>query len=222
MKEIIKCDTAVLATLRKARKQEQDFLVDVITDHGGGRIGLSSSIKDLLLREKQEQDYTADGLSYLVREFQAFGGHSVANLFRSEPLAYDEILTDVHKKLNGSNSKNKSVSEKEKEIVLGLFGQEWLTLPDRERFDRSTSTKVKSGLFKLSDNLQVDEKGIVSNVGAAAAVAGAVAARAIPAVAIASSAIFIAEKSLGEAYRVTVPFVAQVAWIRMRLQLSIK
>ena len=218
MKKIIKCDPLILETLKRATNEEVDFLVDVITYHGSGRIGLSSSIKDLLLSEKtHEPHYSEDALRYLIHEFQAYGGHSVANIFRNkELLAYDEILTDVYKKLNGTDSKNKSVSQKEKEIVLGLFGAEWLNLSDEDRFDRATNAKVILGYFKLSDNLNFDEKGAAFGLSALVSASIFAACRIIPPAALLSSLVLL-NQSVSEAYRITIPFLAQIGWIRMRL-----
>jgi uncharacterized protein YaaW (UPF0174 family) len=215
MQKTIKCDAALLATLRKAEKEEVDFLVDVITAGGSGRFGLSPSIKDLLIAEKHEAGYSEDGLRNLLHEFQEYGGHSFVNLFRSEPLPYEEILTDVHKKLNGKDSKKKSIAQKETEIVLGLFGAGWQAMPEGERFERATSLRVTSGFFQLSEHLRFDEKGAMSGL---ATVASMAALRVVPVIAIASTAVLISEKAVGEAYRVTIPFVAQVGWIRRRMQ----
>ncbi|WP_146750200.1 hypothetical protein [Komagataeibacter rhaeticus] len=128
MKQIVKCDPELLQFLRKVERKYVDYLVDVLTDNGRGRLALSSSIKDLLLIEKAEQDYTEEGLRHLLHELQEYGGHSLVNMFRSDPLPYSELLTDVHIKLNGSESQKKSDHQKEREIVLSLFGNEWQSL----------------------------------------------------------------------------------------------
>lgn len=216
MKKTIKCDAAVFATLRKAPKQEVDYLVDVITDNGAGRLLLSSSVKELLANEREEPAYTDESLRQLIYEFQEFGGHSLVNMVRDQPLSYAQILTDVHKKLNGLNSVTKQVTAMEEEIVIGLFGNDWRKLTDEERFDRSTSKTILSGFFKLSEQLQVNEKSVASTAATAGVIATALLTRANPWVAAASSVLFVGQKSLGEAYRVTIPFVAQVAWMRMR------
>ena len=209
MKKIIKCDLSILQTLKTATKEEVDFLVDVITDNGSGRVGLSSSIKDMLLSEKQEPQYSEDALRYLIREFHAFGGHTVANVFRKEPVNYDEILRDVHGKLNGRDSKNKSTHEKEEEIVLGLFGAEWRALSAPERFERTTEPSLSTGFFQLPNSSPLREKG------AAFGLAAALSLTMLP-VAVVSSVALVTQKTIGEAYRITIPYVAQIAWIRMR------
>lgn len=214
MKKIVKCDAKLLALLQQSERSEVDFLVDVLTDNGAGRVALSSSIKDLLLHEKAEHCYTEEGLRHLLHELQEYGGHSMVNLFRSEPLAYTELLSDVHKKLNGKDSDTKSERQKEREIVLSLFGQEWRSMPDHERWERCTETKIVSGFFNMQEHLNVDAAGIATGFTAAASTAAFMALRALPPAAIATS-LFAAYQSMSEAYRVTIPFIAQIARIKM-------
>lgn len=214
MKQPIKCDPDILKLLKRVDNQYIDYLVDVITDNGNGRIALSSSIKDLLLAEKAEQDYSEEGLRHLLHELQEYGGHSLVNIFRSEPLLYSELLTDTHKKLNGLDSKKKTDLQKEREIVLSLFGDEWQSLEDHERWKRCTETKVVTGFFKMQDNLNFDEKGVAIGLSTAASAAAFVALRMFPATAIVST-LALASKSVGEAYRITIPFVAHIAMLKM-------
>lgn len=214
MEEKIKCDRQLLVFLQQVEKKHVDYLVDVLTDEGHGRLALSSSIKDLLLTEKVGNNYSAIGLQHLLHELQEFGGHSLMNFFRKEPLTYEELLTDVHKKLNGTDSKTKSAWKKEREIVLSLFGAEWKNLTDRDRWDRCTNTKVLAGFFNMKDNLNFDEKGWASGFSAAASAALFVVTKANP-YAGAAAAVLNVNSSIGEAYRITIPFVAQIAMIKM-------
>lgn len=214
MKKLIKCDSQLLALLQQSERTEIDFLVDVLTDNGAGRMALSSAVKDLLLHQKAEGVYTEDGLRHLLHELQEFGGHSVMNLLRSEPLPYAEMLTDVHKKLNGKDSSTKSEQQKEREIVLSLLGQDWRTMQDHERWERCTEPKVLSGFFNMQEHLNVDAKGVAIGMSAAASTAAFVALRALPPAAIASS-LFAAYQSMSEAYRITIPFVVQIARMKM-------
>lgn len=214
MEQPIKCDVNILKVLKNADIKQIDYLVDVLTDNGRGRVALSSSIKDLLLFQKAERDYTEQGLRYLLHEFQGFGGHSVVNLFRSEPLPYSTLLTDVHIKLNGVDSKKKSDNQKEREIVLSLFGNEWESLGDHERWERCTETKVIAGFFRMQDNLKFDTNGVVFGLSSAASAAAFVALRMLPATALAGY-FGVVGQSLSEAYRVTIPFVAHIAMLKM-------
>lgn len=216
MEQPIKCDMALLQLLKRVDKNHIDYLVDVLTDNGAGRVGLSSSIKGLLLDQKTEPRYSEEALRYLLQEFQEYGGHSVMNLFRNEPLPYAELLADVHRKLNGSGTDDKSDSEKEREIVLSLFGENWQALKDHERWKICTSTKVISGTFNMQERLNFDK----GNVAAGAAAAIAVASRFIPALASRSlaapiAAAITANQSVSTAYRITIPFVAHIAMLKM-------
>lgn len=215
MKAPTACDEGVLNLLLSTDKKHVDYLVDVLTDEGQGRLALSSSIKDLLLEEKTgDEHYSEDALRQLLNELQAFGGHSVVNVFRKDPLSYQKLLTDVHNKLNGSNSKNKSVAQLEREIVLGLFGEQWNTLADHKRLERCTEMKVVSGFFKLEESLKIDNHGVAYGLPAVASAAIFAAMRLHPVTAV-SSMLILASQSIGEAYRVTIPFVVQIAYIKM-------
>lgn len=221
MENFAKCDQHLLALMLRTEKKHVNFLVDVLTDDGHGRMALSSSIKDLLLHELTKEDkYSKQALCHLLHEFQKFGGHSFVNLFRNEPVTYEELLTDVHKKLNGEDSKNKSREQKEREIVLGLFGSDWSSLTDQIRRERTTEIKVISGFFNLTKNLNFDAAGLATGLSAAASAAAFIALRLHPAAAVISSLGFISQ-SVGEAYRMTIPFVAQIAYIKMVNQLQI-
>lgn len=210
MKKTVKCDVDLLRLLLQSDSKEVDFLVDVLTDNGAGRVALSSSIKDLLMYQKEASHYTEDGLRHLLHELQEFGGHSVVNLFRSEPLPYSKLLTDVHKKLNGKCSSKKTVWEKEREIVLSLLGEAWRTMPDHDRWERCTEAKVVGGFFNIQDHLNVDPSGMVVGVSTAAFIAR----RAFRPAAI-TGGLFAAYQSMSEAYRITIPFVVQVARMKM-------
>lgn len=214
MKKIVKCDAELLKLLQQSDIKDVDFLVDILTCNGAGRVALSSAIKELLLHQKEGRNYTEDGLRLLLNELQGFGGHSVVNLFRSEPLPYSELLIDVHKKLNGINSIKKTDSQMEREVVLSLLGDTWNTMSDHDRWERCTEVKVVSGFFKIQDHLTVDASGMVAGLSAAASTAAFIVLRALPQALIASSA-FAALQSMSEAYRVTIPFVTQIARTKM-------
>ncbi|WP_455268957.1 hypothetical protein [Rahnella aceris] len=206
MKAPIECDEGILSLLLPTEKTHIDYLVDVLTDGSRGRLALSSSVKDLLLMEKAGTDpYSEEILRQLLHEFQTYGGHSIANMFRKAPLPYKTILRDVHTKLRGVGTESKTDLKLEQEIVTGLFGSEWKDMPEHTRLDRSTEMNVVSGLFNLGKI--VEPKETARNFGAK----------------IFSNVASIAQTyanlspilSIGEAYRVTIPFVAQLAYIKM-------
>lgn len=217
MKKEIKCDAGLLELLQKSDSKDVGFLVDVLTDNGAGRVALSSAVKDLLIHQKAESHYNEDGLRLLLNELQEFGGHSVVNLFRKEPLPYSELLTDVHKKLNGKDSAKKSTQHKEREVVLSLLGETWRSMPDHDRWERCTEVKVVGGFFNMQEHLNIDPTGVAAGLSASASAAAFIAMRAFPPAAIASS-LFAAYQSMSEAYRITIPFVVQIARMKMLLE----
>lgn len=221
MIKTINCDIGVLHVLKHSSVKDIDYLVDVLTDEGKGRVALSSSVKELLLEEKAQGKYSENALRHLVNEFQEYAGHSVLNLFRKEPVAYEEILTDVHKKLNGKDSKEKSVWQKEREIVLSLFGDEWVLLTDTQRWERCTNTKVLTGFFDMQAHLNFDEKGVL--MGGLSAAASTLAwnilkesAKKAAAAGAITAVVGVAVQAMAEAYRITIPFVAQIAMLKMK------
>jgi hypothetical protein len=222
----IECDNELFLSLRKASPEEVDMLVDVITDFARGRAGLSAEHKKTLVKAKhasRPNGYSEDQLILLGHELQQFGGHSAFNLARrllqKPAIEYTEVVNDVYRKLNGDQANHKTLADKEREIALALFGENWRELPPRERFERSTSVKVLSGLFKLKDALPLGGAGVLVGLSAANSAAlfkvASTGMRLNP-VGLAATAGIGLNSAATEAYRVTIPFVAQMGWIRLQ------
>lgn len=225
----VQCDARLLFTLKNGRAEDIDGLVNIITDYGKGRAFLDAEIKNhlVLVKNKPSADrYDEATLSVLARELQGFGGHSAINLMRNlldRPLVpYEEIVTDVHKKLNGKDSKNKSIHQKHKEIALALFGEDWEQLPFKERHERCISTTVLTGLFNMEKALLVSvAAGMLGGLPAAASAALFLAPKAAVGVggrlfALPATTALGVQSTLAEAYRITIPFVAQVGWMQLK------
>lgn len=220
------CDEVLLERLRHAALAEVDALVDIITDFGGGRAGLDTDIKIKLVMARHDsgdKKYPLEMLQLLALELQQFGGHSVVNAarrWRNRPaVSYAEIVDDVYRKLNGASDTNKIISQKEREIALALFGAEWNDLPFSERYERSTSIRVLSGLFDIKSAMSIGKTGGITGLpaGASAAlfVTANIGARFNPLGMLATVGLGL-HSAVSEAYRVTVPFIAQLGWIRLR------
>lgn len=217
----IACDSELFERLSLASPEEVDVLVDIVTDFSRGRVGLDSDIKKQLVLAKHSSrpiGYTPEQLRLLGRELQHFGGNSAMNLARRllnrSALAYAEIVSDVYQKLNGVGEA--SVAEKERRIALALFGDAWRDLAVGERIERATSASVLAGLFNIEDALM---KSVGKSLGKPLSVAIAAAATAgmrfNPLGAALTAGVGL-QSSVAEAYRVTIPFVAQMGWIRLR------
>lgn len=212
-------DRKLLAQLLAAHPQEIDVLVDVLTDHGKGRMGLEVSIKQKLVmaRHNPKVDrYPLTLLQTLIEELQAFGGNSAMNLARRvlgrSAVPYEEIVDDVYRRLNGSSPENKPLERKEMDIALALFGNGWFDLPVETRLERCINIKVLSGTFSLNEALLHKESGdrLAALLASNSAQLGATY------VGLIAKAGLNVHNIAAEAYRITVPFVAQMGWIRLR------
>ncbi|WP_060509407.1 hypothetical protein [Pseudomonas sp. NBRC 111124] len=221
----IDCDDELFASLLSAKPEEVDLLVDIITDFSSGRAGLDADVKKLLVQAKHSSrpaGYSQQQLELIGYELQQFGGHSAMNLARKflkkAAVPYAEIVNDVYYKLNGGGAGGRSVADKERQIALALFGAGWRELPPGERYERATSARVLAGLFKLTDALSVSSGTAIGLSAASSAALFTVATtgfRLNPFGAAATVGLGL-NSSIAEAYRVTVPFVAQMGWIRLR------
>lgn len=221
----IECSDELFASLLSATPDEVDILVDIVTDFSRGRAGLDAEVKKRLVQAKhgsRPSGYDQQQLELLGHELQQFGGHSAMNLARrflkKSAVSYSEIVNDVYQKLNGRDAASRPLADKERQIALALFGAGWRELAPNDRFERATSTKVLAGLFNLKDSLSLSSG---TAVGLSAASSAALfsmvttGARLNP-IGLAATAGLGLHSSLAEAYRVTVPFVAQMGWIRLR------
>lgn len=225
-KEQPACDEKLLAQLSAAAPEEVDVLVDLITDNGKGRAGLDAGTKEQLVMARHDpraERYPLELLATLGGELQAFGGHSAMNLARRvlgrSAVPYAEIVDDVYRKLNGKDPASKPLERKEREIALALFGGQWRSLPVAERRDRCVNAKVLSGTFSLREALGEERDGWFAGLSTAqsAALFGAASMglRLNPAGLLATAGLGV-QSAVAEAYRITVPFVAQMGWIRLR------
>lgn len=219
------------------------ILIDHITDKGEGRISLSSDACAQLVRAKKFNKVSPDDVALLVTEIRAFGGNTVFNLFRGgNGVPYKEILCDVadHLKVN-YNSKNDCATI-EMAVLLKVLEQsiEKMTAQEREELFESLGGSFTGTGPLMMASLQAAIR--VSGFAAyklAAVVAQATAKailgrglaftttaplmRGISAFAgpigWAVTGIWTAFDMASPAYRVTVPCVVQIAYMRQK-QLS--
>lgn len=224
--EQLSCDQELLERLSGAKPEEIDGLVDVITDFGKGRAGLDTRHKKSLVLaryDSKKNRYDRTILTLVANELQSFGGHSAVNaarrLFGRSGVSYEEIVDDVFKKLNGIDAGTKSCSQKEREIALALLGDNWKELSMRERFEKSTSTKVLTGNFFIEKTLSGKARGAASGIlntkKTSIAAVASYGLRLNPIGAALAAGVGI-NNALTEAYRVTIPFVSQMGCISFR------
>lgn len=236
--DVINDDKELLTLLLAADAVDVGVLVDFLTDSGSGRLAMSSNVKHALISAKQKAKYSRDTLLLLIRELELFGGNSIANVVRRTGVPYAEIVRDVAKYVHAEVTGNEPIEVLELKILQRLVTKLWEKMTEQER--AAFAGKVHAD----NDVVDVGLAAILSAIGsgglsAARAGMGGVAAVApllaegaftagavtvggraatallgVVGIAIASAAgVHLAAK---EAYRVTLPCVAQIAYIRQK------
>lgn len=197
-------ETELVNFLSTVHKKHIDELIDILTDFGSGRIALNSTVKDILLHEKELSlcnSYCKDFIELIITEFQLFSGNSVSNLFRNKLISYNSILDSVYASLI-SKGNDTTISEKENSIIQHLLGKNWETKSFDERFKLSTKKSVilKNNLVSSFDFA------MIANLG------GKIFSRTNPITGLATTIFSFS----AEAYRIMIPFILQISWLKMK------
>lgn len=234
----IKNDEALVNLLLRAQKSDIDLLIDYITDNGKGRVSLSGSVRSLLTSAKDLNEIDDDTIRILIRELQLFGGNSFINLFRKNGVNYAEIVNDVLERLKIPVQKSASLERKEILIISKVFENAWDKMTEAERKEILNNLGLKSttGIEALHLLLPRISLGgiaayqitalIASSIASMlagrgiAVVAGLGAGRVLGVIAgpigIALTGLYSAYDLASPAFRVTLPCIVQIAWIRMQ------
>ncbi|MEK0267849.1 hypothetical protein QT383_18500 [Stenotrophomonas rhizophila] len=233
----IKGDDEVLQLLRGAPIVAINTLVRHLTDEGTGRVMMPAAIKDLLSDSHAARHYSETTLRIIIQELQKFGGNSVANLARGSGVSYEQLVKDVAAHLEIPKDGSVSVERLELMACSSYLAGMWPSL------DASECEKLRdvAGGAATSVSLSHLQEILLAGGTPAAAVAGYLAGRVYSpnhiadapkkligvgglkmfAGAIALGGAVVANAAAGEAFRVTVPCVAQIASLRqMRRELS--
>ncbi|MFV0262206.1 MAG: zinc-ribbon domain-containing protein [Kluyvera sp.] len=231
----IRNDKPLVELLLSADKSDLDLLIDYITDNGKGRLSLSSSVKTLLVSAKELNEIDEDTVCVLIRELQLYGGNSFANLFRRNGVDYAEIVDDVSARLKIPVKKSTSLAGKEVSIIMKVFEDAWekMSVAERKAILDSLGMKSPGSLEALLPRIGIS--GIAAyqiTALVASSVASMAAGRVIPMVAnfgagrmlgvlagpigIALTGLYSAYDLASPAFRVTLPCIVQIAWIRMK------
>lgn len=232
MNEIdIQGDEALVQLLLNADKGDIDLLIDYIINTGKFGFSMSDSVKTVLQDAKLHDVPDEETLRLLVRELQHFGGNTFVNMFRRNGVGYNEIVDDVasHLKIKAPTSAN--VEEKEALIIDCVFTSSWKKMSDDERSqilrDMGISPSVSMDKLSRMDMPVWQRAALVAN-GLAQTTAG----KALPLIAglgigrvlgvltgpvgLAITGLYTAYDISNPAFRVTLPCVVQIAWIRLK------
>jgi uncharacterized protein YaaW (UPF0174 family) len=212
------------AVLRVADVDDLDVLVDYLTDNGAGRISLSDSARKRFEVCKQACLYSAVDRAAVASEILLFGGNSIVNVFRGgKGVSYTELVGDVASHLKVSYPKGTNAMAIETAIVSKLY--------DETLSKMSTSERMHFKLWELAQKAGPDMGDMPEPLLRSQVVANGMASkmlgRGIRLGDWAPYALFLTPFGLlasvwsaveltGAAYRVTVPCVIQIAYMRQK------
>ena len=226
MSEIdIQGDDALVQLLLNADKGDIDLLIDYVTNTGKFGFSMSDSVKGVLQDAKRQDIPDEETLRLLVRELQHFGGNTFVNLFRRNGVNYSEIVDDVASHLKMKVPAAASVEEKEALIIDCVFTSSWKKMSDDERRQILRGMGISTS---VSLDIPVWQKAALVTSGLAQTTAGKV----LPLIAglgigrvlgvltgpvgLAITGLYTAYDISNPAFRVTLPCVVQIAWIRLK------
>jgi uncharacterized protein YaaW (UPF0174 family) len=226
--------------LRVADKEDLDILVDYLTDQGVGRISLADDVCRRLVSCKASGEYSEADRTLIAAEIRLFGGNTLVNLFRGDGVPYIEVVRDVARHLKVNFSEDAEVPLIEDGILRKLLDEAFAKMTDEERQKVLDELNVKNlsalgpagtaaalGAAKFAGFATYKIALIVAN-----AVAKAILGRGLSLAtnAAITRALGVALGPIGwvitglwtiadfasPAYRVTVPCIVQIAYIRQK------
>ncbi|HGL6674584.1 TPA: hypothetical protein ACKF4J_000685 [Klebsiella pneumoniae] len=226
MSEIdIQGDEALVQLLLNADKGDIDLLIDYVTNTGKFGFSMSDSVKAVLQDAKHQDIPDEETLRLLVRELQHFGGNTFVNLFRRNGVSYSEIVDDVASHLKMKVQAAASVEEKEALIIDCVFTSSWKKMSDDERSQilrdmgingsASMDIPVWQRAALVANSLAQTTAGKVLPLIAGLGIGRVLGVLTGP-VGLAITGLYTAYDISNPAFRVTLPCVVQIAWIRLK------
>ncbi len=231
-------DEPLLALLLAAEPDDVCLLVDYITDAGRGRISLAGTVKEFLHQAREDKAFDKDVLTLLVHELRMFGGNSITNLFRSGGVTYKEIATDVLSHVGGKSTDSDDLGTIELKVLQRLLDKAWnkMSKEARAQFAEKFGESDAANPFSFTHFLNrmgfghaatLDVTSFVSaslgaNLLGAGAVLGAellmgrLAGLALGPIGVALGAGLAGYSLASPAFRITLPCVVQIAYIRQK------
>ncbi|MCS3514336.1 ubiquinol-cytochrome C chaperone family protein [Pseudomonas grimontii] len=231
-------DSDLLQMLIDADPVDVIVLVDFLTDSGKGRLAMASEVREALESAKKKNKFSRGVLLLLIRELQHFGGNSFVNLFRRNGVPYAEIVADVLSHVGGTGGKNEPVASMELKVLEKLLSDAWEKMSAQEQADfskgfqnetgplgvsyaaiqaairRGGPAAIQAALLATGAFARLAMGGVLAT--GTSLIAGRAAGLAFGPIGVALSGIAGAHTLTSQAYRVTVPCVVQIAYIRQK------
>lgn len=235
-------DNDLISVLEHASKEDLVILIDIITDSGKGRVSLSDEKKTALIQAKPaplEVKYL------LAEEIQKFGGNSVVSIFRGgKGVFYKEIVCDVADHVGANYNDKQSTAQIESAVLLKIVEKslEKMSESERKEFFEGFGIRYDEGIgpaamaalivaikasgfafYKLATIVaQAAAKALLGRgltFAATGSLMRGISVFAGP-VGWAITGIWTAFDLASPAYRVTVPCVIQLAYMRQKSLIS--
>lgn len=241
MSNYITTDLDLINVIQSSEEADLAILADFITDSNKGRISLDSVIRGQIDTFKRNETLQKNS-DLLIKEIQEFGGNSIINLLRGNGVEYQEILKDVAANMKVAADKADGVEELELKILLAvaLKSMEKMSAEEQRDFLSKISGGKVTGLgpgtiaalqaailaggfgtYMLATTVanavarQLIGRGLA--FGATNGLMRGISVFAGP-IGWAVTVIWTAFDMASPAYRVTVPCVIQIAYMRQRIK----
>ena len=230
-------DLKLLKLLNACSPEDKAPLVNYITDNGDGRLLLDSDVRKKLVSAKKSGRFGSDIDELLIEEIQRFGGNTWINVVRGEGVSYEEVVQDVASKVGAKSPKGRDCEAMERAIIAKVIKEAWGKMSPEEQEAIANSMHIPAkGPAALAALLAAAELGGFATFRLAAIVANAVARQLIGQgltfganavlmqglgaivgpIGWAVTALWMAADLAGPAYRVTVPCVLHIAYLRQK------
>ncbi len=231
-------DEHLSPVLLRAPDEDLDPLVKYVSDRTTSTFGKAT-------KQKSYKDPHERLVADIVYEVRTFGANSLLNVVRKNGVAYAEIVSDVCSKLKVDTGKHDSVDEKETEVLLKILDDSLAKMSKEERGTLEDEFR-KAGVKNPDLSAGKPIAAILAQAGiqvtgflgyrlaviVANAVAKAVLGRGLSLVGNAAlvralgvfagpvgwavTGLWTAVDLAGPAYRVTIPVVCHVAFLRQK------
>ncbi len=227
--------------LLKSSPEDLGILIDHITDKGNGRISLSSEVCTSLSKAQNSGKISKKDIEAISSEIRGFGGNTIINLFRGGAgVPYKEVLCDVADHLKAKYTKDSNCNEIELSILLKILEQSIDKMTDAERSELFESLGGK--VFGTGPVLIASLQAAINASGFAAYKLAAIVAQSTAKAILgrglaftttaplmrgisvfagpigwAITGIWTAFDLASPAYRVTVPCVVQISYMRQKM-----
>lgn len=225
-----------LEFLRDMQSKDLEVLVETLTKANTGRLSKQSGYK-AHYPNRNHIRYVDE----IMEELQLFGGNTFVNLIRRQGVPYREILCDVCDKMKVNYNKKSSVSHIESELFSKILEKSIEQMDSKELeklakdakidtakgFSKQAAIAAMQGAVKAGGFMSYQIALIVANavakqvlgrglsIAANAGLTRAIGVFAGP-IGWAITALWTAADIAGPAYRITLPAVIQVAFLRKR------